>query len=114
MCQTALGCVSDTESGTIVLIINCLVLYPETKEIEGGGGMGCRILLNFHFANTYRKENVNDTISSYIILQKQLQYMFRGHWETRTLNYWKLYTLLQLLRETIWTNILKLKIAHTS
>ena len=114
MCKTALQCVSDTESVTIILVINCLVLYPETKEIGGGGGMGCRIPLNFSLTNNSRKENVNCTISSYIVLQKQLQYMLRGHWETRTFNYWTLYTLLQLLRETMWTNVLKLKIAHTS
>lgn len=114
MCKTALECVSDTESVTIVVVINCLVLYSETKEIGGGGGMCCRILLNFNFTNHSRNENVNYTISSYIILQKQLQYMLRGHWETRTLNYWRLYKLLQVLRETTWTNILKLKIAHTS
>ena len=78
MCKTALECVSDTESVTIVLVINCLVLYPETKEIGGGGGMCCQILLNFNFTNHSRNENVNYTISSYIILQKQLQYMWEA------------------------------------
>lgn len=58
----------------IVLVINCLVLYPETKSEGGRVGRSCRILLNFNTTINSRKENVNYTISPYIILQKQLQY----------------------------------------